>query len=170
MSLVKLATPDGVILRPDSAVVVTNTNLETTILTYTVTGGSMNMSNRLKGTLYFGLSTIAVLPGTLTIRIKYGSSVLTLGGGALALIGGAASAPFVVNFRLSNKDTAGSQFLYGQILQGSGGLTLSSPINQAFSLPAIDSTVDQTFIVTAQFQTANVGNTLTLQDAEAELS
>ena len=165
-----LGTPTGLISRIDNPITLANSTTETTLLSTMIAGSAMTLKNRLKFNLWCALSTQALVPGTLTIRVKYGSLVLTLGGGALALLGSAASAPFTMSGRLSNKGTTNSQFCYGELRQASGGLSLLSPINQARSTSAIDSTTDQAFSITAQFSVASAQNILVVDDIEVELS
>ena len=170
MAINKLSTPNGIIWRIDSTISLSNTTTETVFVSPTIVGGAMTMFNELRYSFYFSLSTKAVVPGTVTIRLKYGTSTLTLGGGALALIGGVSNSPFVINGTISNKGTTSSQFFEGSLTQPSGGLTLAQPINQSFTEPAIDTTADQTFSLTAQFSVADAGNILVLKRAKLELS
>lgn len=169
MGLLTVATQTGFILRIDDSVSFTGTT-EIPVLSYIVQGKALTMTNEMRFNFYFSLSTAALLPGTLTIRIKYGSLVLTLGTGALALTGGAANAPFRVSGTLSNKTTTSAQFLEGEIAQQTGGLSLGSAINQAFVRGTVDSTVNQTWAITAQFSNAIASNVLVLERAKAELS
>lgn len=170
MAIFKLGTPTGVILRINDAVTLTNSAAEFTLISYMVVGGTMSMTNEVSLAMDFALTTRALLPGNLTIRLKYGSSVLTLGGGALTLLGGATNTPFRLSGILSNKSTTSAQFLRGEIRQGSGGLSLGQPVSLAFIEPTVDSTQDQLFSVTAQFSAADASNTLILKQAKAELS
>ncbi|WP_435018504.1 hypothetical protein TA3x_000478 [Tundrisphaera sp. TA3] len=165
-----LATPNGIVFRNNDAVRVSNTALETTLLAGQLSAGMLSMNNRVKFTLICSLSTAALLPGTLTIRVKYGSGVLTLGGGALALLGGATNTPFKVTGRIANKANAASQIAYGEITQASGGLTLSQPVSQQVANFSVDSTLTQNVAITAQFSLASASNILTVQDFEMEIS
>lgn len=165
-----LATPNGLVFRNNSAVVVTNTTAETPLVAGTLSPGMLSMNNRIKFTLICTLSTANLTPGTLTIRVKYGSGVLTLGGGALALLGGAKESAFKLAGRVANKATASAQVAYSEILQASGGLTLSQPVNQQVATFAVDSTTAQAVAITAQFSAASASNILTVQDFEMEIS
>lgn len=165
-----LGTPTGVEIKDDDTLTLVNSSAEFTFLTYTMPGGTMNMANELEFNLDFALSTRALLPGSLTIRVKYGTSTLTLGGGALALLGGASNTPFQLSGVLANRSTPAAQFLRGEIRQGTGGLSLGQPVSIAYTSPAVDSTADQTFIITGQFSTADAANSLVLMNAKAELS
>lgn len=170
MSTFKLATPTGLLLRSDAANPVSNSNAEITLLSLTIPGAAMSMSNKLKFALWCSLTTTALLPGNVTIKVKYGTAVLTLGGGAIALTGSISSQPLLIGGRMSNKSATNSQYLYGEIRQSSNALVLGNVINQSKMYPAIDSTQDQVFSVTAQFQTADINNILVMEDCELDLS
>ncbi|MFO0949555.1 MAG: hypothetical protein U0835_00090 [Isosphaeraceae bacterium] len=49
-------------------------------------------------------------------------------------------------------------------------LTLGTPNAQGILTPAIDSTADQAFAVTAQFSLASATNVLAVQDVDLEIS
>lgn len=170
MAVLKLGSPDGVVLRLDDSVSFVNTAAENTLISYVVNSNVMSMANELQFNLYLTLTTRALLPGNLTIRVKYGSAILTLGGGSVALLGGATETPFKISGTLSNKGTLNAQFIESELRQGSGGLTLGQPINMAFIETNQNSTVDNTFAVTAQFSAADAANKITLKRAKATLN
>lgn len=165
-----MATPNGLVYRNNNTVQVAGNSNETALVSGTLKPGMLSMNNRVKYTLICTLSTATLTPGTLTIRCKFGLGVLTLGGGALTLIGGASNTPFRLNGRVSNKGATNAQVAYGEILQASGGLSLVQPVSQAVATMAVDSTAAQALAITAQFSTANANNILTVQDFEMEIS
>lgn len=165
-----MTTPNGSLYRNDNTVAVSNTTTETTLYGATLAAGALSPYNRIKFTLLGTLSTAAVLPGTLTFRMKYASGTVAVGGGAITLIGGASNTAFRISGRIANKGGTASQLAYLEISQGSGGLSLGSPINQQIATLSVDSTASQTWAITAQFGTASASNAVTMQDFEMEMS
>jgi len=165
-----LVSPNGLISRSDAYINNGNNTSEYTLYSQTIEGGVMSMANAMRFAFYLNFSTLGVLPGNLTLRVKYGSAVLTLGGGALALIGGRTAAPVRVSGVLVNRGTTNAQFFTGEMRQDTSGLTLIQPVTIASVKPAIDSSIDQTFALTAQFSVGNVANTITLDFADVTIS
>lgn len=170
MTQYTFTTPNGVAFRNDNIVTIANTAAETALVTGTIKGGILSLTSRMKSTLYLAVASRALLPGTITFRVKYGTNTLVLGGGALALIASVSAGPVELFCRLANHTTFNNQVLYGKVTQGSGALTLSSPINIASLVGTIDSTVDQTFSITAQFSASDAANTISMLDFEMEIS
>lgn len=170
MAMRKLATSDGVVLKLDEPVVLSNKSSEENMLMYPVLGGTLSMINEVRFTFYFTLSTRVLLPGNLTIRLYYGSSVIVLGGGALALLGNLTPKPFALRGSLCNKSDASHQFFEAELSQYSGSLTLAQPVLQQFLKPTENSLNDLNFRLTAQFSVADAQNVLTLERARAEMS
>lgn len=159
-------------LNSGDSVTVASTAAETTILTGTVSGGTLGTANAVKAKLYITDFDLLHTSGDdlLTIRIKYGgSTVKTLAientaGGAitdyegfleiLLLADGATNAQAIVTqFRVEQPYTAGS---------ASSGVNLLHNKTTIDTGIAIDSTADQTFAVTVQFESASASNSITV--------
>ncbi|MFO0906765.1 MAG: hypothetical protein U0800_27670 [Isosphaeraceae bacterium] len=166
----QLVTPSGLLVGSHAAGGMSNSSAETSLISQTVPGGLMNLYNRLRFTIICSISTQLLTPGSLTIRVKYGSAVLTLPSGAITLLANQANQPFNISGRVRNKGATNAQILFAEIRQGGSALTLGTPNAQGILTPAIDSTADQAFAVTAQFSLASATNVLAVQDVDLEIS
>jgi hypothetical protein len=129
---------------------VSNTTTETTVYTKSVPGNLLGTLNRARLQLFAQLSSVGLLPGTLTVRIYYGSAVIAILN-AMTIASGLASAPVRIEGEVSGLGATNSQLLSGKYEDGSeSGL--------ARGTGAIDSTAAQTLKVTVQFGTANAAN------------
>ena len=162
---ITFGTPSGVAVSTDSYTTFANTSAEVTLFSQVIPGGQLSLLNQMKFAFYLNLSTMAVLPGTITFRIKYNGSVLTLGGGALTLVSAKTNSPVRLSGILTNIGSFSSQYFNAELRQDGNTLSLISPIATAMAKPTVDSTIDQTFSLTVQFSTANAANTVTLDYA-----
>lgn len=111
--------------------------------------------------LTFQISTTAVVGPTLTIKIKFGSAVLTVVSSGLAA--GLVNKTFRVEGSISNQSATNTQTVWGQMLQPSSGIfgvLTSNVLESSASDWSIDTTTDQTAQVTVQFGTASASNSI----------
>lgn len=148
----------------------TNSTAETTIFSANVAGGIMNLANKVTFLIGGGLSTAVLTPGSLTFRVKYGTSTTIVTSGGIILIGSSSDAPYRLSGFLTNKSTTSSQYMQTQLTATSGGLTLTNGVNLGHARPAMDSTLDQTLAITAQFSVASTSNILTVDYLEVTIN
>ena len=170
MANFQLLTPSGLFVGSHAMGGMTNSAAETSLLAQTVPGGLMNLYNRLRFTIICSISTALLTPGMLTIRVRYGSALLMLPSGAITLLASQSNQPFIITGRVRNKGMTNSQVMYAEIRQGGSALSLGTPNAEGILTPAIDSTIDQGFAVTAQFSLASAANILTVQDIDLEIN
>lgn len=148
----------------------TNTTTETTMYSQAIKAGSMG-TNKEMNFKFICLLTTGLAAPTLTIKVKLGTSVLTVGA-AMALALSMTAVPFIVEGSIINEDSAASQLSWCKITQHSN--TLALLISGSNALVATtwteDTTVDKTFVITAQFGSAIVGTSLTFRHASIDLT
>jgi len=146
-----------------------NSTVETTLFSQTISGGKMGTSKALKFTLYCSLTTPALAVPTLTVKVKLGSTSLTVMSG-LSLAISQTNAPFNVTGLIVNKSAPNAQFTFSQIIQQSASIPLVLTSALADADWTVDTTTDQLFAVTAQFGSLNATTTLTFRYADIELT
>lgn len=151
MSVVKNITANGATWRECPSTTISNSVAETTILSVTIPGKDLDLYKLIRYEMYCNLTSI-VVPPTVTIKVKYGSGVLTAVS-ALTININQNSQPFIIEGVIVNRNLTNSQYAYSKVSQHAtqGPLALTSPIYDARTTFAIDSTTDQTFAITTQF-------------------
>lgn len=145
-----------------SAVTVSNTTSETTIISGTITGGSLGIN----GILLFEIdcSQLVLNTGssvTVTIRAKYGATTvatITLAGSAITAKVGRIQG-YIMNAGVTNSQKASMTFINDPTDNTFGGATAPSTAGTA----AEDSTANKTFAVTCQFSSASANANATFQ-------
>jgi hypothetical protein len=135
---------------------VTNSTTETTIFVDTIRASTLGVSKSLLLDAY-GTITSLLTPPTVTIKIYVGSTVVATYS-SLIINASVTSAPFHINFLMTNNNSASSQFCYGELRPNTAiSFTSTSP---NFTTATINTTTDQYLKVTAQFATAVTGTTI----------
>ena len=154
-------TNRGMLVRRFGDDPVNNTTNEVAIMSQTIKGGALGEKRSIKFLMICQVTTPAIALPSLTIRIKYGSGSLVIAS-ALSLQVLLTNSPFKVVGEMSNSGASNAQTVWGQITQSGtvpiGGVSGNSMVTADW---AIDSTVDQTFQITAQFGGLSLGTTLT---------
>lgn len=168
---------------------VNNTAAETTIYSFSVPGGTLGTNSRLRVMLQtkFGDTTADIVDATLTFRLKYGGTtvatvvILTNGVDATAasICGTAASTGFIATGLVSGDGgtsaQVGSMTVNGSLITAfntttANAIKLCGAQTNAASqgTSAIDSTVNQTLAVTAQWSVASASRLFTMLHAVLE--
>ena len=147
-------------------VTVSNTTTQTDLISFTVPGGTLSTNNAVF--VRMTILSVAGVSGNITIRFKYGgtqtdSATLTLSStfetGVVEYVlygdGSTSAQESSVEWR-SNREFTG----------GMGNTRTGTDFTSA-GTAAVDSTSDQTLVITAQFSSANASNAITIQDAFA---
>lgn len=155
-----------------TAVSVSNTTSETSLVSFTLPGGSLSTNNALRVRCQITeLQNSAVNP-TLTLRFKYGAttmittSSIAVGGGGTILVG-------FLEFLLFANASASSQVSSYTLMVGEKTITFGSTLRNGFlnevnGTASETSSSDQTVAITAQWTSNNAG-TITVDDVIAEL-
>ncbi len=153
------------ITQSTSATTVNNTNLETTLFTVSIPGGTMLTSGTLKVRAF--LSAIGqTTSGQLILKIKYGGTTISTFPAFVSGVGSGGVGN--IEFNLFAAGATNSQRGHGilslnDIPTGAAGTTVKDML-QADGTSAVDSTSAQTFLITATWNVADANNTITLQD------
>lgn len=149
---------------------VNNSSSEVTVFSQVVPANKMGTSKKLTLSLLGTLTTPAISIPTFTVKIKLGSSVLTIFSG-LTLAASQNNTPFVIDGIIRNKDAANAQIVYAKATQYAANLPmLLANATAVYSDWTVDTTVDQTLSVTIQFGALSAGTTFTLRDVDLDLS
>lgn len=153
-------TASGYSFSLSPALTLTNTAVETTILNIPIKANTLANYKNVALSMYCHLSSGLVAPN-ITIRIKYGTGVVTVLSGLSVNIS-QTNRPFTLEGIIANMGATGTQYCYGLAKQSvlTGPLPLSSPNYDAYNIFSVDSTTDQNLTVTAQFSAAIPGTTL----------
>ncbi len=143
-----------------SIATLTNSATETTLVSKVIPGGLLGASRKLTGRAVFTLSSTLVNPA-ITIKIKYGAMVLTAVG-SLSINLSLTAQPFYIDFEINNLNSTNAQLAIARVYQSSisSPLGTTSPFIMVMQQGTTDSTADQTFSVTATFNSALTGTTL----------
>ncbi|MEM4227767.1 MAG: hypothetical protein QW793_06290, partial [Candidatus Caldarchaeum sp.] len=153
---------DGWVYMVVTPVSVTNTTTETALFSVTIPGGFLAGRRKLL-VRAFGRITNASTTATpsLTIRAKYGTSVITV---SFSTVSTSSNRAFELEYWISSTTSTSSQraylrFLYGGTTSYSSGATATaqtlSDFLNATCVPAVDSSANQTLTVTAQWGAAS---------------
>jgi len=143
----------------------TNTAAEQILFTQVIPAGGMGIAKRLDFYLNALLTTAAITPN-ITVKIKFGGQEIAALSG-IALLALQTNAPFLIEGRIKNT-SAQTQESWVKITSGVTSLLGSIPLKAGSW--NVDTTVDQTFQITAQFGSALTATTLTVKDADMECS
>jgi hypothetical protein len=161
--------------RSTSSVNVFNTTSETPLYTFTVNGGDMGSDRLIRLTIIGDFLYNNSVSDTVTVRVKFGGSVLW---GNAGLLGnpGTARHPWALAIHIANQGDTGSQFMYGWFISERSDISAPTVagIGDAVStesnvlgfplatsgLSSIDTTVGQTLQVTAQWSVASASNSM----------
>lgn len=140
-----------------SLATLTNSAAATNLFTQTIPGGLLGTAKHVHVTLVCQLSSTIINPA-LTLTLKYGTSTLVVANTA-GINASLSSVPFILNADIYAVNSTSSQVATATISNSTSG-ALGLNMYQAVGTWAIDSTVDQTLAITAQFNSALTGTTL----------
>lgn len=163
-------TGRGFSVTDSAAVAVSNTTSETTIFSQVVPGGKMGAIKRLRFSAFCMITTPALSLPSLTVRLKFGGSTITVANG-ISLAINLNNEPFMIRGEIINK-SATSQIAWARIEQGANSLPLLLGIASSFKGAkwTEDSSTDKTFSLTAQFSLLSGGTSLSAEHVDIELS
>lgn len=145
-------------------------NPETTIFSEVIPGTKMGTNKTSRLEMLVTLTSQALSLPSLTFKVKLGSSSLTLFSG-VSLLASQTNTPFVIKVKIRNKNAANSQIVFAEICQSdtNSPLAIMSSMTK-FAIWSEDTTVDKTLSVTAQFGGLSANASITVQDADLDLS
>lgn len=166
----KRETSRGFASSQASTLTLSNSTTETTLFSQVIPAGSMGINKKLNLEALCTLTTPVVSIPTLTIRLKLGSAVLTVVS-AVGLAVSQTNAPVVIEAKIRNKEASNAQILYAKVTQAGTSLPLLIENSKAvFASWTVDTSVNQTLSITAQFGGLSAATSLTAQDIDIELS
>lgn len=141
-------------------ITLTNLTTETVIMSDTVKANTMSTYKEVAFRVDCAVTSLLVTPNV-TVRIRFGSNVITLVSNAGITIS-QTNSPFVIEGTITNKGATNSQLVSAQITQNNStlGLSLSSPINIVRGTMSVNTTVDNLLSVTVQFGSAVTGTSI----------
>lgn len=166
MALQKRETGRGYSVADYTSATLSSSTVETTLFTQTIVAGSMGIAKELNFRIICTLTTV-LAPPTLTIKMKFGASTLTVMSG-LTLSTSLTSSPFIIEGVIANVGSSTAQIVYAKLTQASSTILLAQPM--AYADWTIDTTTDQTFSVTAQFGSSSATTVLTYKHANVDLT
>ena len=142
-------------------VVVGNTNVETTIYSIPMAATYLTVGKHIEIDLQGKFTSVASGNGLMTLRVKYaGATVATV----VTQAGANTNSPFNIvvstTCRAIGSGTAGKLISWVEFAEGS---TTVANSRIAGALTNIDTTLDNTLTITAQWATTDTGNTMTVQ-------
>jgi hypothetical protein len=152
----------GQVLRTSVPVTVSNSAAETTIFTGTIPGGMLGTSGRLALSIVAKYTNTTGVDSNCTTRMKYGGTTVNGGGCQSITSTGFSDVAFGVIGELVAGNATNAQL--GQVTNTVSPIVTGETIIRN-GTAAIDSTVDQTFVVTAQLGAASLNHTFTMQHA-----
>lgn len=162
-----------VIDRVTANTTVGNTGVETTIYTKSIPGGTLGTNVRLRLTLQCQVDTDLVVGGGATIRLKYGAT--TLATMTQLVNDGVTDYPpataYILEFWLSGDGATNAQIGHARGTIQPASITTTNLIDalrQARGTSSEDSTLAKTLVITFQWGSAGVSNTITMEHAILE--
>lgn len=148
----------------------TNTASEINLFVQNVGGGKLGVNKTLDFESVNRLSTVLINP-TLTIRIRFGTSILTVLNAVSLVSSISTNKPFIIKGKIVNT-SATTQYVYAYISQY--GVNVPILLNNDSGLAdadwTIDTTINQQFSITAQFGSSLTGATLTPKMVTVDVS
>jgi hypothetical protein len=171
MAKIQRETARGFAVGEYASTTVTNTATETTLFSQTIQAGAMGLNKELTFKIVCTLST-GVLPPSLTIRIKLGTTTISVLNAQSLATSLSSASPFIIDGMICNNNTVSAQFMFAKIQQPSTTLPLllSASSSMASADWTVDTSVDQTFAITAQFGSASTAASLVFKHATIELT
>ena len=170
--------PTGVvrsIFTSTTTAIISNSSSETSLIgsgvgTLTLAANALAEGRTIRIRVWGVLSSLGVLPGNLTLKVKFGSTVIA-STGAVALTTGLSSAIFVIECDITCRSTggSGSVMAQGKALVTTALADISEPMSNGTSTVTIDTTASNVVGVTAQFSTANAANSISGTNCTIEI-
>lgn len=156
-----------------AAVTASNTNVETTLLTVSVPGGTLGTNNGIRGKLAVTLANTSGSADNLSFRIKYGSTTIATVTVVTTTVSLNTLSEGYIDFLLLANAATNAQKGSLVLNIGSGiqyvaagtQLVLQGQLGTA----AEDSTAAKTLAITAQWATAQAGATITMDHGEMDI-
>lgn len=126
----------------------------------------MGTAKELNFRIICSLTTVLV-PPTLTVKMKFGTSVLTIMSG-LSLSTGLTASPFIIEGMIANANANNVQIVYAKLTQANSTILVAQPM--AYADWTVDTTVDQAFALTFQFGVTSTTTVLTYKHANVDLT
>jgi hypothetical protein len=133
----------------------TNSTTETVLFAANIPAGKMGTSKILKFEFSLHLTSPALSVPTITLKLKLGATfAITLANAAL-LSASLSNKPILIKGKIANMNSTSSQYVQVEIMNNSAGTNILSSLGSSFvvtdATAAVDTTVDQTLALTAQF-------------------
>jgi hypothetical protein len=158
---IKTFSPSGTRISYTPSVSIVNSTVETTLFSDVIAANSLVPGKYYPFRVDVAVNTPLVNLATLTFRVKYGGQTIAVINGAGLTIGLTQATPITIIGNLVSRGTS-SQFLPITVNQAMGNaISLTTGNTSARGLFTVDSSVDQTFTITAQFGGVG-GNACTL--------
>ncbi len=145
----------------------TNSAAETTIFSGTVPAGVLGTDRSLQVD-YYGSVVTGLLPPNMTIRLKFGGVTTTMINN-IPMLASQSNRPISITVKIFNRDSSNSQFILCSV-RNPGSLSILtglSVMEEVSATSSVDTTVNQTLEISAQFGSAVATTTLTTQVVEA---
>lgn len=170
MAKIPQETGRGFNIAETTAVMLSNVTTETTLFSQTIPAGKMGAVKRQKFKAFCTLTTPLLSLPSLTIKIRFGSSIMTVTSG-LGLGASLTSEPFMITGEIINK-SVNSQVVWARIEQGAATIPLLLGISSSFKGAkwTEDTTTDKTFSITGQFSLLSATTSLSVEHCDIELS
>lgn len=149
---------------------VSNSTTETTLFTDTIRAGRMGTNKELPFEILGVMNSPLLAVPSITIRIKLGSATLTAVN-ALPVAVSLVNKPFIIRGKIINKGmNAQVVFIEVHQSQTSGVFAGLDSTSTAYAKWTVDTSVDQNFVVTAQFGLLSATTTLTIEYVSIDVS
>lgn len=149
-----------------------NDATERTLVSVTITGGTLSTNNGVRVRMYFDNIAFYTTAQTFTLKFKYGGT--TIGTATDTDFTNATSLVGCVEFVVFGNGATNAQVGNANGVLTAAGFFLSGSPSGLFNVyaagsAAIDSTANQTLAITSQYGTANAGNSITLGRTSIEI-
>ena len=145
---------------------------EITLFSQVLDAGRMGVSKILDYKIVCNLVTPAVVLQTLTIKVKLGTSELILTSGLSLAANLTTGRPFIIQGQIANMNNSSTQYVYGVVQNYANNVPLILSASSALSDAdwAVNTSISQTFSVTATFSALNAAVTIAPKIAVLDLS
>jgi len=133
---------------------VTNTTTETNIFSTIIPAGKMGIAKVINFQLIVHITTPALTIPTISLKLKFGTGVLTIANVAI-LSASVTDKPMLISGKIANLGVTNSQYVMVEFTNSNGVSAILAGLANSFIVAdtsfTIDTTVDQTLAVSAQF-------------------
>lgn len=165
----KRETSRGFSYSQPEALVLNNSTTESDIFSAVIGAGKMGTNKSIDLTIRCTLTTPLTLVPVGTIKVKFGSSTLTIFDG-VAIASLQNNTPFKINVYIRNK-TATSQIVFAEIDQVANNVPMALTSDRSvYGEWSEDTTVDKTLAVTGKFGSLSANTFLNVRDVVLDVS